>query len=286
MIKLSDAVPVIAETKTVTIVGDIMQHEKQLAAIAALPSMYYDTFIEIAHHLLESEWSIGNLETTVSENFKLSGFPKFNSPVKLLLALEMHGFNVMSLANNHTFDMGKLGLDDTRDNCIKYGIVPIGHLGKRTLLLEGTDVCIHTATTLSNNMNGSHLLEWLEPALFTPVPGKYNIAYIHGGREYRKDPTLTQRGQTAALWSMGIDMVVYTHSHMVGQIEQVGDNIAVWGMGNFLSDQEKLDRQQGRMLKLAFTGNKLRGINDIRTETVWAGYSNIITETGSEYIKV
>jgi len=108
-------------------VGDIM-----LGGTAA-PEMGkygYDYPFEHTKDILnQAQIVFGNLEGPLTDG-GANDTPKkyvFRSPPdKVAPALARAGFNVVSLANNHTLDYGPKGLDDTRAALEKAGIKPVG----------------------------------------------------------------------------------------------------------------------------------------------------------------
>ena len=108
-------------------VGDIM-----LGGTAApeLQKYGYDyPFEQVRPLLKQAQIVFGNLEgpLTAGGTPEVSKQYVFRSPPdKVAPALARAGFNIVSLANNHSLDYGPQGLADTRAALVKAGIHPVG----------------------------------------------------------------------------------------------------------------------------------------------------------------
>ena len=99
-------------------VGDIMAHQDQLDAQydPSTDSYSFDNnFKHVKKYIENADYSIANLETTLAGNKDrpYSAYPLFNSPDELADALKNAGFDLISTINNHSFDMGSLGVNRT-----------------------------------------------------------------------------------------------------------------------------------------------------------------------------
>lgn len=285
MKKLSE---LIAQTVRVSFVGDIMQHHRQLAAVQQSNKEfpYENTFAAVQSELDTANFLIGNLETCVCTTIPLQGYPKFNSPMRLLKGLRAAGFNCLSLANNHILDHGELGIIETVHNAKKCQILPLGVDREPLAKLHNYDrvpIYLHCGSLISNLHKLNPLL--CHPKDFKPVITGVNIAYVHGGKEYQVEETDEQIKVTTELMLKGFDIVIWSHSHKVGRIHQFIDGkIVCYGMGNFLSDQESLDRQLGRILHIDITSAPSANMNykyklevtEVLTETVWENGESIV----------
>ena len=254
---------------TICIVGDIMQHKKQLFIAASTGYTYKNTFTQPSDALKYADFAIGNLETTIGDD-KNAGFPNFSAPVELLDALKVAGFDALITANNHTCDNDDRTIQQTHTRIIERGMKPLGTCGDNsfTFSTSGIDVTFHIATDIMNDDNWSELVSRYDVNEFEPLVG-HNIAIIHCGKEYSSKATRRQLLIRADLIALGFDAIIFMHSHVIGANEIVRGSYVCYGMGNFLSDQENLDRQIGQILQLRFTQKDLRSVHAIGTETIW-----------------
>ena len=92
-----------------TFAGDIMAHTPNFSR------GHYDKIYEDIESLLkESEFAFANLETPVDDDRPYSNYPNFNVQHPYADAAINAGFNVFSLANNHTNDQGLQGIRATK----------------------------------------------------------------------------------------------------------------------------------------------------------------------------
>jgi len=92
-----------------TFAGDIMAHTPNWSK-GNFPRIYKD----IEPLIQESRLTFANLETPVAENRPFSNYPAFNVHGDYAQAAIDAGFNVFSLANNHTNDQGLNGIQQTK----------------------------------------------------------------------------------------------------------------------------------------------------------------------------
>ena len=91
-----------------TFAGDLMAHSVNFNM-----KMYDLIYTDIQKILHNDDLSFINLETPVCDTLPLSTYPSFNVHTPYLRAAVQAGFDVLSLANNHTNDHGIIGIDGT-----------------------------------------------------------------------------------------------------------------------------------------------------------------------------
>lgn len=108
---------------TITAVGDMMFGG---SSQPIMEQYGYDHPFAATRHILESaDLTIGNLEpplTNRGEPITEKQFLFRNPPEKVAPALKRAGFDIVSLANNHTLDYGYQGLQDTVQALQQHGI--------------------------------------------------------------------------------------------------------------------------------------------------------------------
>ncbi len=92
------------------------------------PDRGRNLFNEALPILKSGDIIFGNLEETLNDNclcvkkVKKGKVYAFRSPVTFVVTLKEAGYNILSLANNHTFDFGECGLKETENTLKKVGI--------------------------------------------------------------------------------------------------------------------------------------------------------------------
>ena len=104
------------ETLDLTFAGDIMAHTVNFA----MPQ--YDRIYEDVRPLLISDdLTFCNFESPVDDDLPMSTYPLFNVHSAYLSAAVAGGFDVFSLANNHSNDQGEAGIMGTLSAVAKIG---------------------------------------------------------------------------------------------------------------------------------------------------------------------
>ena len=75
---------------------------------------------------------------------------------------------------------------------------------------------------------------------------------MHWGEEYNLDITEEQREIANYLSSLGVNIIIGTHPHVVEPVEYInnGDTLVIYSLGNFISGQIGLDRLTGLMMEV------------------------------------
>ena len=60
---------------------------------------------------------------------------------------------------------------------------------------------------------------------------------MHWGREYTHEPLPIQKKTAKYLSSLGVDIIIGTHAHVIEPVEWVGDTLVFYSLGNFISAQ-------------------------------------------------
>src|SRR5688500_14521852 len=108
--------------------GDIMQHDSQIADAYDVSSGVYDytpCFQYIKPYIEAVDLAIGNLEVTLAGK-PYKGYPQFSAPDELLVAMKNIGVDVLVTANNHCVDRGRAGLERTIAMLDSFGIQHTG----------------------------------------------------------------------------------------------------------------------------------------------------------------
>ncbi len=239
--------------------GDILIHEPVRSA-AALGGTDYDfapLLAEVAPTLTDADLALCHLEVTLSpDNALLTSYPMFRSPHQLADAIAGAGWDGCSVASNHSLDAGGDGVTSTLDHLDRAGV---GHTGTARSAEEA-------ATTRVYDVAGvrlAHLSYSYGFNGFSTPPGEpwraneidvdailaaagtaraegaeLVVLSLHWGVEYVHEPTAEQRSLAETLLpSPDIDLIVGHHAHVVQPITRIGDEVVIYGLGNFLSNQ-------------------------------------------------
>jgi len=183
---------------------------------------------------------VGNFESTVlnkhipTPNYEM----RFSVDTRYLSVLRDFGFQYLSLANNHTYDYGRVGYLETRENLSDF--TAFGHpytVGPESITYTQLGA-VKIGMIALNQLNGTLNTDELSSLLYTlSVHSDVQIAYIHWGEEYVHVHNQVQEDLAHALIDNGIDMVIGHHPHVVQDIALYKGKPIFYSLGNFIFDQ-------------------------------------------------
>lgn len=213
-----------------------------------------------------------NQETVFDDTKSYGGYPKFNTPSGFGQSMIEAGFNVVSLATNHSMDRGA----DSAKQSVNWWKQQEGILtnGMATSEEERTNYQIMEANgitytmlsyTYGTNGLGASAIN-AEPYLvnlyseelvksdIAAVRDKVDIIIVamHWGNEYQQTASTKQREQAKFLADNGVDIVLGTHSHCIQPWEMIDDTVVFYSFGNFISNQ--MGAEQALVRKVGVIG--------------------------------
>jgi poly-gamma-glutamate capsule biosynthesis protein CapA/YwtB (metallophosphatase superfamily) len=207
---------------------------------------------------------VGNLECTLTEggDQQPKGYPFAASP-ETTQALALAGFDVLSLANNHSMDYGREGLIDTINNLAQYGITSVGAgedlakaLTPAMLERNGLRMAFLAYVDVPMEENGFDTRTWIATA---STPGiawadldqirsdviaarqqaDIVIVLLHSGYEvgtYIPSISPNQQAEAYAAIDAGATLVIGSHPHILQTIERYRNGLIAYSLGNFAFD--------------------------------------------------
>jgi len=250
-------------------VGDVMNHqkvEKSANTYGKEENFFYSASLENLKSVFEnSQLNFANLETPVAKkNYRKRRPFVFNAPPTILKSLSWMGFNLISVANNHSFDMGVRGLKDTLELHQELKIPAIGAGLSREASESGhcdqiqkikycsiaytrvggeswRKVLKEKGTWLNVNNSDDEMIEMVK---VLKKKSDIVIVSIHWGDEYRVKPHPWQRKLAKSLYEAGAQIILGHHPHVLQEIEVFSNpndkesfGIVAYSLGNFLSNQ-------------------------------------------------
>lgn len=225
--------------------------------------------------LSSADLAIANLENPVDDDFVFHEHGTvFTGDPGLLSGVKNAGIDFVSLANNHIGDAGRDGIKETRAGLDELGIAYAGagpSLGaaREPAVLEanGTSVAIISCDDIaayywagessagSSPCRGAGFVEDIRAA---KAEHDVVIVYPHWGIEYTNQPSLRQQ-KRAHLWlNAGADLIIGSHSHWAGAIEDFKGKMVFYSLGNFVFDQWFTEEtSQGIVIELSWHGQRL-----------------------------
>lgn len=264
--------PIVEEPKkeeyklTLGMIGDALYHTGTYKDVLKSDGTYnYDHQLDDIRPIVKNyDLAYYNQETVLGgKELGLSSYPCFNSPQEVGDAFVKAGFNLVSLANNHTLDKGTKAIL----NSVAYwrnqtGVMTAGsydsesdrnraHIGEK----NGITYAFLAYTYGTNGIPVPKGKDYVVN-LFSKEQAQKDIEAVrdqvdvvlvamHWGVEYTHTPTNEQRDWAQFLSDLGVDVIIGSHPHVIQPIEFIGDTLVIYSLGNFISGQEDLMKKIG-----------------------------------------
>jgi len=256
-----------ADEIVINAVGDIMLAGPWTRTLER--AGYSFPFRAVAAELARADINLANLESPLarcgtefcSKKFRFRGSPA------VAPALRGAGFNIVTLANNHSMDFGWPALDETRRHLRDAGIAWVG---------AGANLDEARAVQLLN-VKGKRIA-FLGYSLTQPVeffagrarPGTapgyanlvtadvanarrqadYVIVSFHWGREATGMPQTYQRDTAHKAIEAGADVIIGHHPHVLQGVERYKRGIIFYSLGNFAFASRSTTADVSAMVRL------------------------------------
>jgi len=241
--------------------GDIMLDRGVEYQIEKHNDWFYP-FSKIKLLLTQAEMVIGNLEGPI-----VASPPKFSdhslrfafSP-QVIPGLTSANFKLLSLANNHTDNMGEEGWKETREYLQQAGIDSIGHPVKcdqNASIIKGPFVFMAFNKTFPVNCSDSKIAQIVQEDRQNN-PDKFLVVILHWGNEYKLKSSSAQRELAHQIIQAGADLIIGSHPHVVQEIEEYQNRLIFYSLGNFIFDQYfSQETQEGLVVGLKLYPEKV-----------------------------
>jgi len=288
--------PLATHELTLIFAGDIMQHMPQVDAAwnNELGKYNYDSCFKYINPWLRSaDLAIANLETTLAGK-PYSGYPAFSSPDELVNGMLNAGIDIVGTANNHCCDRGRTGIERTVTILDSLGMIHMGTYQNAEAYRKSNPKIINTKgfrlafLNYTYGTNGipvpeNNVVSLIEKdRMMADMKAVHDsvvdmtIVFIHWGIEYQRAPNDFQKDIARYLFANGADIIIGSHPHVIEPMEwRTNDTLkkeqlVVWSMGNFVSNQRKQYTDGGTLFR--FTLQKESGhtrIKDAGYQLTW-----------------
>ena len=255
---------------SLVMVGDALIHQslyKDAARLANYNGYEFKPYLEyIKEEISKYDIAYYNQETILAgESIGISTYPAFNTPQELGDAMIDAGFNLVSLATNHTLDRGEKGALLSREYWNKQeNVHAIGSYSsqeeKQNLETKIKEVNNITYAMLNYTYgtngipvpkNKDYLVNlWDDTNNYegykeqvkkdiSAIRDKVDVLIVamHWGREYTHTPTDLEIKTANFLKELDIDIIIGTHPHVIQPVEFLDDTLVFYSLGNFFSAQ-------------------------------------------------
>lgn len=244
------------EQLTIVAVGDIMMGSTHPAKMLP-PDDGKNIFDGVKVKLQQGDVVFGNLEAPLIDNSApkkcTKGRPQcfeFVTPVRYVNYLKEAGFNVVNIANNHTFDCGLPGVDNTINTLKSNGIEPtVGETLGRLEAKGKSIVVIGFSFTLSDHAYSINDIDMAQE-IVKELKEENDIVIVsfHGGAEGKSALHVSNTNETflgetrgnvmqfsRAVIDAGADLVLGHGPHVLRALEVYKGKLIAYSLGNFLT---------------------------------------------------
>ena len=233
-----------------------------------------------------------NQETILGgTNLGLSDYPTFNSPQEVGDAMIDAGFNIVSLATNHTMDSGERAVLASREywnskadvlavgsysskedrekirikekNGIKYTMLNYTYGTNGIKVPSGKEYLVNVWPTDLNINDPEKDLKYQEYKKIVKedidkIKDKTDLLIVamHWGVEYTHEPTEYEKDMAKYLASLGVNVIIGTHPHVIQPVTWIDKTLVIYSLGNFISAQyqdENYNKMVGLMTSFKIT---------------------------------
>lgn len=232
----------------------------------------------------------------------LSSYPRFNSPYEVGDAFLDSGFNLVSLANNHTLDRGEVAIRNSLNYWKNKDVYVAGSYESfedrnRILIKEknGISYALLSYTCWTNGLSVPSGKEYLLNRYsdsqvkndIDSIRDKVDLLLVsmHFGDEYSLTPSSEQKRIAKYLSSLGVDIIIGHHPHVVQPIDFIDDTLVIYSLGNFISAQRGIEKLTGLMVSVdVVKDNNKVSLENVRSELTYT-YSDY-TSNGRVNFKI
>ena len=214
----------------------------------------------------------------------LQTYPRFNSPQEVGDAMIDAGFNIVTFANNHSLDMGEKGIlasQEYWDKKEKEGIMTAGSYTsfedrEKEIIMEKNGIT-YTILSYTTTLNGlsipsgkEYLVNYYNAEQVKKdverLRDKVDLLMVamHWGEEYTHNPNEKQKEIAEYLASLGVDIIIGHHPHVIQPIDFIGKTMVIYSLGNFIASQKgEIAKHTGLMASVKVHKKTVNGKSSI-----------------------
>lgn len=280
------------ERISLSFVGDILVHEALYRAVVSGTQHFSQIWRRTDALMTKAHFSVGNLEGPAALGVDKRGKDhgdvgfiydevvysgsnfSFNYHPRILSDLYRSGYDLLTVANNHSLDRSWLGIDKTIRAARNVGIPTVGirlssersgafhHIAT----IGGFRVAFLGCTEMSNGHNDSRdqvLFCYKNPdkmvELIKSITADSSVDALillpHWGQEYKHSPDSRQKAFAKRYLEAGVTAIIGSHPHVLQPWEKYvtkdgRETLVAYSLGNFVAGQAGLARKTGLVVYL------------------------------------
>jgi len=212
-------------------------------------------FLNVASLLKSADITLINLESPLVKDCKPTDAGMiFCAPLEHIKGLTYAGVDIANLANNHIYNQGNKGLEETVEVLNSNGISPVGLGMESTKNIQGNLVTFVGFDAVGKDPSE----EVIKSLKDVEKNNSLIVASFHWGTEYQSKPNNKQISLAHLAVDSGADVVIGTHPHWVQTEETYKNKRIFYSLGNFIFDQMWSEETRiGQVIRLTFEGSTL-----------------------------
>jgi poly-gamma-glutamate synthesis protein (capsule biosynthesis protein) len=250
----------------------------------------YTSYFKYTQDILsQADFAVANMEFVCGVP-PYTGYSAFSAPLSLAESAVESGIDLFLCANNHIFDKGQKGAEQTM---LRYETLGIPYTGiyrsreeRDSLSPYMADIggirCAFINFTYGTNLAASKAIVGRMDTTYVSESirkakgqgADFIIALPHWGVEYSLAPSPQQKKWEEFLYRAGADAIVGSHPHVIQPINTIRDDsgrikhTTAYSLGNFISNMSAKNTQAGFIfvLKLVKEGDRCTIVSG---EPVW-----------------
>ena len=232
--------------------------------------------LSLKRYFADGDLNIFNLETAITEEVKKEEKQyNFKADAAFLKTLKLIGFNVATIANNHSYDFGEKGFLDTlmaldtakisyvgggvnrdlayqgqvyRVNGLRIGVLGIAKVNGGPLSIATKD---KAGTT-----NGYDAVSTERAITELRKVSDLVILLPHWGEEGSFCPRNSEVSSAKSWQSLGADIIVGSHTHTLQEVQLKENKLIAYSMGNFIFYSNQPENRTTGILKIRISSKR------------------------------
>ena len=292
---------------SIIMVGDALMHMGVNSAYKSGSGYNFTGMFKYIKPIVqEYDLAYYNQETPLGgTSLGLSGYPQFNSPQEVGDGFLDAGFNLVSLATNHTMDNYYRTGGKTIANSVAYWKKNsdrayaagsyISQEDRDEVIIKEINGIKYGFLSYTEQTNGitvpsgkKYLVNVYDKEQVKKDVEAYKekadvlIVAMHWGSEYTHTPTSSEKEKARYLASLGVNLIIGCHPHVIQPMTYIDDTFVVYSLGNFVSSQIGDDRLSGLMASANIVKRTYHGKTTIKIEDPTAEF--IYTRKSEKFI--
>lgn len=203
------------------------------------------------------EGAVGNIQDKLSSNVESPVFNIDNADIPIL---KEACFTVITTENNHSFDLGKVGIKNTIESLQNNNLKPVYFENSPQFFIVKDVVVsllsVNIVLGRDSSKNQIPSIEIGQKLRLAKSLSNIVIVSIHWGSELLDWPNREQREIAGWLIKNGADVIIGSHPHVIQKPELIEGKPVFFSLGNHLFDQKYPRTKEGLIVDIRIQNGK------------------------------